>query len=80
MGSQLLTLEVGQGTQEEEAYYSRAFTVVFHVSSPEGYKDQRDTDHSAIRGLQLLLTFSQCIIQGSVLENRNFSYFKQEHI
>lgn len=42
MGSQLLTLEVGQGTQEEEAYYSRAFTVVFHVSSPEGYKDQGD--------------------------------------
>lgn len=59
-------------------FYSLDFMVVFQFSSPDGYKDHRNMIGTVLE-LELLLTSSQCIIQGSVIENRNhIHYFQQK--
>lgn len=74
-GSQLLTLEVEHGAPEGTRHCPGFMVVALHFSSSDGCKDQRDRDHAAVLGLELLLTFRQCIIQGSPRKQKSLQLF-----
>lgn len=78
VGSQSLTLEVGQATREEGTCHSRGFTVALHFHSPGGYGDQRESGITVLYlGCSCCLPSARASFRGQ-LENRNhFSYFKQ---